>query len=213
MAAEARAPDTAPATTAVTPAVADPAPLGLAALGLTLFLFSGVNSNLIHTGGLIFVGMALLYGGLAQFLAGMWEFRNRNTFGATAFSSIGALWMGLGIVFVFDTVGRPTAPFIGNDGLIWFYFAWAVFLTYILVASLRTNGAVVLALLLLAATFWILWIGGLKGDTAGHGWTGFAGWAGFATAVAAFYGSFAGVVNSTFGKVILPVFPLTGAGS
>jgi len=64
--------------------------------------------------------------------------------------------------------------------------------------------------LLLALTFWALWIGGLKGDLAGHGWTRIGGILGFATAIAAFYGSFAGVINSTFGRVIAPLFPLTG---
>jgi len=215
MATEVRAPDTAPATTA-TPAVADPAPLGLAGFALTTVLLSALNANFIHAGSgdLVFVGMGLFYGGLAQFMAGMWEFRNRNTFGATAFTSFGAFWLGLAILFVFGVEGKaPLAVFAGTDGLIWFLFLWAVFTTYMFVASLRTNGVVAAVFILLAATFYILWIGALKGDAHGHGWTGFGGWAGFATAIAAFYGSFAGVVNSTFGKVVLPVFPLTGTRS
>src|SRR6201995_4744684 len=78
----------------VTP-IADPAPLGLAAFALTTFLLSGTNASFIPD--LMWVGFALFYGGLAQFCAGMWEFRNRNVFGATAFGSYGGFWIGLGL--------------------------------------------------------------------------------------------------------------------
>ena len=71
-----------------TPA-ADPAPLGLAGFALTTFLLSGHNASWIPD--LIWVGPAIFYGGLAQFAAGMWEFRNRNVFGATAFSTYGGV--------------------------------------------------------------------------------------------------------------------------
>lgn len=215
MATEIRAAEAAPAATAPTPVVADPAPLGLAGFALTTVLLSGDNANLIHTGGLVFMGMALFYGGLAQFMAGMWEFRNRNTFGATAFSSFGAFWMGLGILVALEVVGRPVAggkaiALFTGDGAIWFLFLWAIFTTYMFAASLRTNAVVALVFILLALTFWALWLGAKNGNLPGHDWTGFGGILGFLTALAAFYGSFAGVINSTFGRVIAPVFPLTG---
>ena len=73
-------------TPPATPQVADPAPLGLAAFALTTFLLSGYNATFIPNG--IWIGAALFYGGLIQLLAGMWEFRNRNVFGATAFSVV-----------------------------------------------------------------------------------------------------------------------------
>jgi succinate-acetate transporter protein len=186
---------------------ADPAPLGLAAFALTTVLLSAFNAGLIKTGALAFVGMALAYGGLGQFLAGMWEFRNRNTFGATAFSSFGAFWIGFGLYFVFGTVGRA-ALLLSGDGAIWFLFCWAVFTTYMWVASLRTNGAVMLVFLLLALTFYALWLGALGNDAAGNSWTKVGGYLGLATAIVAFYASFAGVVNSTFGRTVLPVYPL-----
>jgi uncharacterized protein len=200
--------DEAASTAIATPAAADPAPLGLAAFALTTVLLSAFNAGLIKTGGLTFVGMALFYGGLGQFMAGMWEFRNRNTFGATAFSSFGAFWMGVGILFVFDVVGRPSETMFTGDGAIWFFFVWAVFTTYMWVASFKTNGGVMVVFLLLALTFVALWIGALNGDGAGKGLTQLGGYLGLATAVAAFYTSFAGVLNSTFGRTILPVFPL-----
>lgn len=207
MAREVRTVDDAPAVTG--PAVADPAPLGLAGFALTTVLLSANNANLIHSGSLAFVGMALFYGGLGQFMAGMWEFKNRNTFGATAFSSYGAFWMGLGIMVVFDVLGgHPKTPFFAGDGAIWFLFLWAVFTTYMFVASLRVSAAVAVVFVLLALTFWALWLGAMNGSTAGHGMTGIGGMLGILTAVAAFYTSFAGVTNSTFGRVVLPVVPL-----
>src|SRR5213595_1749559 len=86
------------ATPVAAPPVADPAPLGLAAFALTTFMLSGHNANFIPD--LLWVGLALFYGGLIQLLAGMWEFRNRNVFGATAFSTYGGFWMSLGIFVV-----------------------------------------------------------------------------------------------------------------
>ena len=191
------------------PAVADPAPLGLAGFALTTVLLSALNAGFIKTGPLVFVGMALFYGGLGQFMAGMWEFRNRNTFGATAFSSYGAFWMGLGILFLSETLGKvaPNVLF-GGDGAVWFLGAWAVFTTYMFVASLRVSGAVAVVFALLSLTFWVLCVGAHNGDAAGKGITQLGGYLGLLTALAAFYASFAGVANSTFGRVILPVVPL-----
>src|SRR4051812_49847988 len=75
---------------------ADPAPLGLAAFALTTFILSGHNASFIPD--VAWLGAALFYGGLAQLLAGMWEFRNRNVFGATAFSTYGGVLLALGTV-------------------------------------------------------------------------------------------------------------------
>jgi succinate-acetate transporter protein len=194
------------------PRFADPAPLGLAGLALTWMLLSGTNAGLIHggSGAFIFLGMAFFYGGLAQFCAGMWEFANRNTFGALTFSSYGAFWMGLAIMVAFDVLGHltPATAFFTGEGAIWFLFMWAVFTTYLWIASFRTNVAVWLVLLLLAATYWVLWIGALYGNAPGHGATAWGGYLGLATAAVAWYTSMAGVVNSTFGMTILPVIPL-----
>jgi uncharacterized protein len=200
-------------TAAGTTPVADPAPLGLAGFALTTVLLSAFNAGFINNGtvaggSLIFVGMALFYGGLGQFMAGMWEFKNRNTFGATAFSSFGSFWMGVGILFVFDVVGHPVVAFWAGDGVIWFLFCWAIFTTYMFVASMRVSGAVMAVFLLLALTFFALWIGALHNDFPKHGFTRIGGYLGLLTAIVAFYTSFAGVTNSTFGRVVLPVYPL-----
>src|SRR3954449_13013938 len=91
---------------------ADPAPLGLAGFALTTFLLSGDNASSIPDA--IWIGPALFYGGLCQLLAGMWEFRNRNVFGATAFSTYGGFWMGLGIIVVLATVSKTVAASLGG---------------------------------------------------------------------------------------------------
>src|SRR5579864_559311 len=128
--------DTAPASSPPAGAVADPAPLGLAAFALTTFLLSAANAGWAPHGGddIAWVGPAIFYGGLAQFAAGMWEFRNRNVFGATAFSTYGAFWMGLGLFIILGVdTSRWLAGYTGGDlfnALAWFLFAFAVFNTY-----------------------------------------------------------------------------------
>src|SRR6184192_2572434 len=94
--------------------VADPAPLGLAAFALTTFMLSGHNASFIPD--ILWIGLALFYGGVAQLLAGMWEFRNRNVFGATAFSTYGGFWLGLGITVVLATASTGFAGLMkGSD--------------------------------------------------------------------------------------------------
>jgi succinate-acetate transporter protein len=185
----------------------EPSALGWGALALTTALLSAYFAGRLHAGALIFVGMALFYGGLAQFVAGMWEFGQRNTFLATIFSSFGAFWMGLGILAVFDRLGHLGMPLFSGDGITWFWFCWAIVATYMWLASFRTTGAVWLVLLLWAATFWALWIGQLVGNGPGAGWTAIGGYLGWATAVVAGYTSFAEMINHTFGKIVLPELP------
>src|SRR6478609_8420661 len=86
---------------------ADPAPLGLAAFALTTFILSGHNATFIPD--VIWVGLAMFYGGLTQLLAGMWEFRNRNVFGSTAFSTYGGFWMSLGVFVGFIVLSKNFA--------------------------------------------------------------------------------------------------------
>src|SRR5690348_6610276 len=190
-----------------TPA-ADPAPLGLAGFALTTFLLSGHNASFIPD--LIWVGPAIFYGGLAQFCAGMWEFRNRNVFGATAFSTYGGFWMGLGLyVILAHTTSFLTALTGKNDvnnSLAWFLFAFAVFNTYMLIGSMRVNAAVFGVFLTLEITEILLVIGFFNLSHGGTPWLLHAGgWAGIVTAGVAWYTSAAGVWNGVAGRVVLPV--------
>jgi succinate-acetate transporter protein len=183
---------------------ADPGPLGLAAFALTTFVLSMFNAGLVSKAGEpVVLGLALAYGGLAQVLAGMWEFRTGNTFGAVAFTSFGAFWLSFWAYVTFFAGDVPAAHAGSAVGL--YLIAWGIFTLYMLVASLRTTAAVATVFLLLTVTFFLLGIGN-SGETEGVVEAG--GWFGLATAAAAWYASFAAVTNSTFGRTVLPVRPL-----
>jgi succinate-acetate transporter protein len=196
---ETAAPPAAPAMS-----IADPAPLGLAAFALTTFVLSFFNAGLVSKAGEpVVLGLALAYGGLAQLLAGMWEFRNGNTFGATAFASYGAFWLSFWALNQFFASKIPTAALGHAVGL--YLIAWGIFTAYMWIASFRTTVAVSAVFFLLAVTFVVLGIG-QAGGTSSVIKAG--GWIGIATAIVAWYASFAGVTNSTFGRTVLPVRPL-----
>jgi hypothetical protein len=193
--------DQRPGVLPLAPAIADPAPLGLAAFALTTFVLSFFNAGLVSDKGTpVVLGLALAYGGIAQVLAGMWEFRNNNTFGATAFTSFGAFWISFFVLEQFEGSKIPTTHLGKAVGL--YLIAWGIFTAYMWIASFRVSVAVNLVFLLLAATFIVLGIGNANGTTS---IVHTAGWLGIATAVVAWYASFAGVTNNTFGRVVLPV--------
>ncbi len=197
----------APPTDVTASSIADPAPLGLAGFALTTFVLSMFNAGLVDKRALpIVFGLALAYGGVAQLLAGMWEFRKGNTFGATAFSSFGAFWLSYWAYVTFFAKQVPAANAGSAVGL--FLIAWGIFTAYMWIASFRTTAAVNLVFLLLAITFILLGIGEARGST---GIVKLGGWFGLATAVAAWYASFAGVTNFTFGREIVPVRQLRRA--
>jgi uncharacterized protein len=184
--------------------IADPGPLGLAAFALTTFVLSMFNADLVSKGGEpVVLGLALAYGGLAQLLAGMWEFRTGNTFGAVAFTSFGAFWLSFWALEEFFAKDIAAADVGHAVGL--YLIAWGIFTTYMFVASLRTTAAIALVFILLAITFFLLGIGNSGAHT---GIVKLGGWFGLVTAAAAWYASFAAVTNSTFGRVVLPVMPL-----
>lgn len=188
--------------------VADPAPLGLAAFALTTFILSGHNASFIPDG--IWIGLAIFYGGLGQLLAGMWEFKNRNVFGATAFSTYGGFWLALGFFVIFlNTSSSFAGSFRGADvdnSLAWFLFAFAIFNTYMLLWATRVNLAVTAVFLTLEITE-ILLVIGFFAVAHGHGsyWLHAGGWAGIVTAIVAWYASAAGVVNGMSSKPVVPV--------
>jgi uncharacterized protein len=191
--------------TTVQTLVADPAPLGLAGFALTTFLISLTNAHLAPSD--LWVGPALFYGGLAQLLAGMWEFRNRNVFGATAFSTYGAFWMSLFVFVILISTGVvKLSPGAVDESLAWFLLAFFIFNTYMLFWSTMINGAVFMVFLTLGITEALLWIGlfALPGGTA-LDIVKAGGWAGIVTAGVAWYASAALCANTVAGRVILPV--------
>jgi len=190
--------------------IADPAPLGLAAFALTTFLLSAKNAGWMGSAtGDAWLGYAFAYGGLAQLLAGMWEFRNRNVFGATAFSTYGGFWIGLGLwVLLVATAAPPPgvsasayAAATGKD-LGWILLAFAIFNTYMLICSTLVTRAVFAVFLTLEVTEILLFAGAFSGHS-GLGKAG--GYVGVLTALVAWYTSFAGVLNGIRGQVLAPV--------
>ena len=203
--------DDAPRAAVVGTGIADPAPLGLAGFALTTFLLSAANANwMTGATGNAWLGYALAYGGAIQLLAGMWEFRNRNVFGATAFSTYGGFWIGLGL---WALLVAPTPAGAGpvaaaahaaatTKDLGWILLAFAIFNTYMLLWSTQVNMAVFAVFLTLELTEIILFIGNFSGSS---GTVKFGGYVGVLTAVVAWYTSAAGVANGMGGRLRLPV--------
>jgi uncharacterized protein len=197
--------------TIMTAPAADPAPLGLAAFALTTFLLSASNAHWMTSAtGDAWLGYAFAYGGLAQLLAGMWEFRNRNVFGATAFATYGSFWIGLALW------ARLVAPPPAGAGPVaaaahalatthdlgWILLAFAIFNTYMLLWSTMVNAAVFGVFLTLEATEVILFIGFFANNA---NIIKVGGYVGVLTALVAWYTSAAGVANGMRGAPFLPV--------
>ncbi|MFC1415615.1 acetate uptake transporter [Streptacidiphilus cavernicola] len=199
---------TATAASAAAPAAssADPAPLGLAGFAVTTLMLSFINTHIIKEDGAIIVvlGLAAFYGGIAQFAAGLFEFRRGNTFGATAFASYGAFW--LSYWWIVTHLNAASGDVHQALGL--FLLLWAVFTAYMAVASLRVSSAVLAVFVLLTLTFVFLAIGSFQnGMPAPDAMTKVGGWLGIATGVAALYASAATVVNATHRRSLLPTGP------
>ena len=207
------------ATTAPTSGIADPAPLGLAGFATTTFLLSAANANWMSAAsGAAFLGYAFAYGGFIQLLAGMWEFRNRNVFGAVAFSTYGGFWLGLGlwIRLVVDPAVAAVKPATLaatvaalNHDLAWILLAFFIFNTYMLLLSTQVNLAVFGVFLTLGLTELILCIGNfILGSASTSGVVQFGGYVGLVTALVAWYTSFALVSRGMAdGKLKFPVGP------
>jgi uncharacterized protein len=207
--------DDAPVPAVPPSGIADPAPLGLAAFALTTFLLSAVNAGwATNSTGFVWWGFAISYGGLCQLLAGMWEFRNRNVFGATAFSTYGGFWIGVGLWLHF--IAGPVAATDGlavNRDLAWILLAFAIFNTYMLIISTQVNMAVFLVFLTLELTEIFGFLGNFTTTKAAlppfltyhTTLIQVAGYIGVVTAIVAWYTSAAGVMNGIKGRPVFPV--------
>ncbi len=193
---------TRPAEATAAPAVsvaANPAPLGLAGFAMTTLVLSVVNAGIVTGSSLgAVLALALAYGGLGQLLAGMWEFRNGNTFGATAFTSYGAFWVSFA-AFAVLFQGKDASGAVG-----WFLLGWAIFTFYMWIATLTHPRSIMLVFLLLWVAFALLAVGAFNNDAAGHGMTQIGGYVGILTAIAAWYASARTIINEAFKREILP---------
>lgn len=208
--------DVTPAVQPAVPAaaIADPGPLGLAAFALTTFLLSASNAHWMNGNatGNAWLGYAFAYGGLAQLLAGMWEFRNKNVFGATAFSTYGGFWIGLflwvRLVLTPALTAKPgsaayaSLPTLVHDEA-WILLAFLIFNTYMLILSAQVNAAVFAVFLTLELTEIFLVVGNFTG--VDNGLSQFGGYLGVLTALVAWYTSAAGVSNGLAGRLRFPV--------
>ena len=183
--------------------VADPAPLGLAGFAMTTLALSLYNANIWPAAIFPALALALVYGGFAQLLAGMWEFVRKNTFGALAFTSYGAFWISYYVFVHFLAPALKVGALPTAAGV--FLLGWTILTFYLMIASLRVSGAVLGVFVALTITFVLLTIGAFQSNNS---ITHAGGWAGIVTAAIAFYASAAGVINETFKKAVVPVFPL-----
>lgn len=192
--------DTAPDTAAnvVTGSlIANPAPLGLCGFALTTFVLSAANAGLF-TGASVVIGLAIFYGGIAQLLAGMWEFKTGNTFGATAFTSYGAFWLSVAAILLLKLVPAEHPEAMGV-----FLLGWTIFTGLMLIASLKTNMGLIVLFALLFVTFILLTIADFGGGTKQLG-----GYLGLATAIVAWYNALAGLLAASPSGPRLPTGPV-----
>ncbi|CAG8501022.1 6780_t:CDS:2 [Acaulospora colombiana] len=196
----------------IQPRIANPAPLGLSAFALTTFVLSVNNSgspNLTLPN--VITGLALFYGGICQLLAGMWEFRTGNTFGATAFSSYAGFWLSFGVILIpgFDI----TAPYSGQDldHALGIYLAgWTIFTFILFLATFRSNAGMVALFFFLLITFLLLTIGKFTpAATPVNGATKAGGIFGIITAFIAWYNALAGLLTKESSYFTVPVFDLS----
>ncbi|MFJ4220022.1 acetate uptake transporter [Curtobacterium luteum] len=180
------------------PALADPGALGLSAFALTTMVASFANAGLLPNAAAAALGVALFYGGVGQALAGLWSFRQGNTFGSLSFTSFGGFWLAYWWIQTNPDLARAAA----GAGLGLFMICWAVVAAMLMVVSVRLSGLLIILFAWLALTLLLLGLGALIGIT----WIGQAGgWAGIATALIAWYGSFASVVNATWQRAVVPI--------
>jgi succinate-acetate transporter protein len=153
--------------------------------------------------GHVWLTSALVFGGGAQIVAGFWEFKTRNVFGTTAFISYGSFWISLALIPILVKAGQiPDTDIMLL--LAWFLTAWTIFTFYMWLGSFRTNKALLTTFTLLLITFIFLDLGHFGNPV----WNRIGGILGIITAFSAWYVSAAGILNTVYGRTVLPVGPL-----
>ncbi len=183
--------------------LSNPAPLGLMGFGMTTVLLNIHNAGFFKLGAMI-MAMGIFYGGMAQIIAGILEFKKGNTFGTTAFTSYGLFWMTLVFVFLAPKLGLPSPPaaFLG-----WYLFFWGLFTFFMMFATLKKNFTLFFIFLSLTILFWLLAIGHWTTDATADLIIKIAGWEGIICGLSAIYLAMAEVINENLGKTVLPICP------
>jgi succinate-acetate transporter protein len=181
--------------------VANPAPLGLMAFGVTTVLLNVHNAGFFAMNTMI-LAMAVFYGGVAQVIASLQEYKKNNTFGATAFGSFGLFWLTFVAMIVFPKwtgVPAPTETAVG-----WYLLAWGVFTGLMFIATLRINRSLQTVFFSLTVLFVLL---AIQKWTLNTTLEKVAGWEGIFVGLSAVYGSIAQILNEAYGRVVLPIGP------
>lgn len=185
-------------TTQIKDTTANPAPLGLLAFGMTTVLLNLHNAGFYELGSTI-LAMGICYGGAAQVIAGIMEWKKNNTFGATAFTSYGLFWLSLVAVIVVPKLGWGAAP---NETAMAAYLAiWGLFTAVMFIGTLRMNRALQVVFGTLTVLFFLLAIGDYT--KAGPGFKQFTGYEGIVCGLSAMYAGLAQVLNEVFGQNLL----------
>ena len=178
---------------------ANPAPLGLLGFGMTTVLLNLHNSGLYPLDTMI-LGMGIFYGGLAQIFAGIMEWKKKNTFGLTAFTSYGCFWLTLVALIVLPKLGLGEAPTKGAMAA--YLFIWGLFTAVMFIGTLKLNHALQFVFGSLTVLFWLLALGDVTGNAA---ITKVAGFEGIICGLSAIYTGLAQVLNEVYGKTVLPL--------
>lgn len=178
---------------------ANPAPLGLAGFGLTTVLLNIHNAGLFPLDTMI-VAMGIFYGGLAQVIVGIMEWKKNNTFGTTAFTSYGLFWLTLVTIWLLPAVGAAAKP--SATSMAFYLTMWGVFSTFLFVATFKLNRALQVVFGLVVALFFLL---ALANATGSHTIHTIAGVEGVICGLAALYTGMAQVINEYYGRSVLPL--------
>jgi len=182
---------------------ANPAPLGLMGFGMTTVLLNIHNAGFTSLDSMI-LAMGIFYGGLAQVIAGIMEWKKNNTFGTTAFTSYGLFWLTLVFLLFIPKYGWWDGATSGAMAV--YLFMWGLFTFFMFIATLRLNRALQFVFLSLAILFFLLAWGDASGSTAiKH----LAGYEGIICGFSAIYAAMAQVWNEVYGKTVLPLGPMS----
>ena len=182
-----------------TTGLANPGPLGLLGFGMTTILLNLHNAELIQLS-VVIVSMGFALGGLAQIIAGIFELRNGNTFGGTAFTAYGCFWWSLIFIWVNPTGGAIAASDAQSMGA--YLLLWAIFTGFMFIGTLKHNKATQVVFGTLTLLFLLLAIADFSGI---HGVHLAAGWVGIICGASAIYASMGQILNAEYGKNVMPL--------
>ncbi|HWQ72118.1 MAG TPA: acetate uptake transporter [Desulfitobacteriaceae bacterium] len=181
---------------------ANPAPLGLLGFGMTTVLLNIHNAGFIPLSAMI-LAMGIFYGGLAQVIAGIMEWKKNNTFGTTAFSSYGLFWFSLVGLLVMPKLGWTTAA--DGKAMAVYLFMWGLFTFVMYIGTLKISRALQFVFLSLTILFFLLAAGDFTGNAT---ITKIAGYEGIICGFSAIYTGLAQILNELYGKIVLSIGPV-----